>query len=60
MPLTLDCVRSTSGDERAANLLRALAKFAEHGQVLLFTHHGHLIDVARASLKEGDFSVHAL
>ena len=60
MPLILDDVLITSDDERAANILRALAKFAEHGQVLLFTHHGHLIDVARAALKEGEFAVHDL
>ena len=60
MPLILDDVLITSDDERAANILRALARFGERGQVLLFTHHGHLIDVARSALKEGDVAVHNL
>ena len=47
MPLVLDDVLITSDDERAANVLRALARFAEGGQVMIFTHHRHLIDVAR-------------
>ena len=34
------------------NILRALARFAEGGQVMLLTHHSHLIDVARATLGE--------
>lgn len=50
MPLVLDDVLVTSDDERAGNILRALAKFAEGGQVMIFTHHRHLIDVARAVL----------
>ncbi|MHB1528305.1 MAG: hypothetical protein ACYCXT_02560 [Acidiferrobacteraceae bacterium] len=47
-PLPGRDVLITSDDERAANALRALARFAEGGQVLIFTHHHHLIDVARA------------
>ena len=52
MPLVLDDVLITSDDERATNILRALARFAEGGQVILFTHHRHLIDVARAAVDE--------
>ncbi|MHB8564784.1 MAG: hypothetical protein ACYDDA_12785 [Acidiferrobacteraceae bacterium] len=50
----------TSDDERAANVLRALARFAEGGQVLIFTHHRHLIDVARAALGDQVLAVHGL
>ena len=39
MPLVLDDVLITSDDERVGNILRALARFAEGGQVMLFTHH---------------------
>jgi len=39
MPLILDDVLITSDDQRATNILRALAKFSEGGQVMLFTHH---------------------
>jgi len=60
MPLVLDDVLITSDDERAANILRALARFAEGGQVMVFTHHRHLIDVARAALDEQVLAVHSL
>ena len=60
MPLVLDDVLITSDDERAANILRALARFAEGGQVMIFTHHHHLIDVARAALGEQGLAVHSL
>lgn len=60
MPLVLDDVLITSDDERAANILRALARFAEGGPVMIFTHHRHLIDVARAALGEQGFVSHCL
>jgi uncharacterized protein YhaN len=50
MPLILDDCLVTSDDARAANILTALARFAQGGQVLLFTHHRHLIDLAQAKL----------
>jgi uncharacterized protein YhaN len=59
-PLVLDDVLITSDDERAANILRALARFAEGGQVMIFTHHRHLIDVARAALGDKALAVHGL
>ncbi|MCC2643952.1 MAG: uncharacterized protein K0S45_4365 [Nitrospira sp.] len=60
MPLVLDDALITSDDERAANILRALARFAEGGQVMIFTHHRHLLDVARAALGEEGFVAHTL
>lgn len=60
MPLVLDDVLITSDDERAANVLRALARFSEGGQVMIFTHHRHLIDVARAALGDQALAVHSL
>ena len=60
MPLVLDDVLITSDDERVTNILRALARFAEGGQVMLFTHHRHLIDLARDSLDEQSLAVHRL
>jgi DNA repair protein SbcC/Rad50 len=60
MPLVLDDVLITSDDERAGNILRALARFAEGGQVMLFTHHGHLIDVARSVLDDRSLAIHTL
>lgn len=60
MPLVLDDVLITSDDARAASILKALAKFAEAGQVMLFTHHRHLLDLAGEVLDGGSVGVHAL
>ncbi len=60
MPLVLDDVLITSDDTRSANVLRALARFAEGGQVMLFTHHRHLIELAQQMLTERDLAVHDL
>ena len=60
MPLILDDALITSDDERAANILRALVRFAEHGQVMIFTHHRHLIDVAHNALGDQAFVTHTL
>ncbi len=60
MPLVLDDVLVTSDDERAGNILRALARFAGGGQVLVFTHHRHLLEVAGAALGTGGLAVHRL
>ncbi|MCW5798776.1 MAG: AAA family ATPase [Nitrospira sp.] len=60
MPLVLDDALMTSDDRRVAHILRALVRFAEEGQVLIFTHHRHLLDVARAALGEQAFVAHHL
>lgn len=60
MPLVLDDTLITSDDERAANILRALARFAEGSQVMLFTHHRHLMDIAKAALGRHAFVAHTL
>jgi len=60
MPLVLDDVLMTSDDERAARMFKALARFAEGGQVLLFTHHQHLVPLAQAVLPAEALAVHPL
>ena len=60
MPLILDDVLITSDDERAANIFSALARFAEGGQVMLFTHHRHLIDIASSVLRTDALAIHSL
>ncbi len=60
MPLVLDDVLITSDDERAANVLRALAQFAEGRQVILFTHHRYLTEVASAALEPRAIAIHSL
>lgn len=50
LPLVLDDVLMTSDDERALHMLRTLAAFAQGAQVLVFTHHRHLLELARRHL----------
>ena len=60
MPLVLDDVFMTSDDERAAHMFRALAKFAAASQVLVFTHHHHLLALASSAVADGELQVHRL
>lgn len=50
LPLVLDDVLMTSDDERALHMLHTLAAFAQGAQVLVFTHHRHLLELARRHL----------
>ena len=60
MPLVLDDILITSDDERAANAFRALEKFSRDAQVLVFTHHQHLVDIATRSVSPAALKVHRL
>jgi len=60
LPLILDDVLITSDDQRATHILKALARFSEGGQVMLFTHHHHLIDITRSTLADGVVKTHQL
>lgn len=60
MPLVLDDVFMTADDERAAHMLRALEKFAATAQVLVFTHHHHLLDIAAKAVEPGALRLHRL
>ncbi|MDQ6975420.1 MAG: AAA family ATPase [Mariprofundaceae bacterium] len=60
MPLILDDVLMTSDDQRSKNTLKALVKFAQSGQVILFTHHQHLINLAKSTLPKHELMVHEL
>ena len=60
MPLVLDDVFITSDDERAANIFRALEKFSGQTQVLVFTHHQHLVDIASRTVTPALLRVHQL
>lgn len=57
VPVVLDDVLLTFDDRRAACTLQALADLAVHTQVLVFTHHRHLLEVARGSLPAEGFGV---
>ena len=56
MPFIADDLLVNFDDERAAAALQLLAKFGETTQVILFTHHRHLLDL----LKPDNASIHRL
>jgi len=56
MPFIADDLLVNFDDERAAAALRLLAKFGQTTQVILFTHHRHLLDL----LDSGAASIHRL
>jgi uncharacterized protein YhaN len=57
VPLLLDDVLMTFDDGRAARTLQGLAELGERNQVVYFTHHAHLVDLARSVLPAGALSV---
>lgn len=60
MPMILDDLLVHFDDHRATNALRSLGRLAQRSQVLLFTHHAHLVELARTHLGAKDFHLHGL
>ena len=60
VPFIADDVLMTFDDTRATAALRALETVSKHTQVLLFTHHRHHLDLAKAGLAPASYSVHHL
>lgn len=60
MPLVVDDVLIQFDNQRAAATLRALASLARRNQVILFTHHEHLLELAASVLAPDEFSVQHL
>jgi len=60
MPLVLDDVLMTADDERAAAMFCALEKFAAQAQVMVFTHHQHLLGLASGAVAEQGLKIHRL
>ncbi len=52
MPLILDDILINFDDERSSATLRALAELSKKTQIIFFTHHRHLLELARANLGE--------
>ena len=53
LPFVVDDLLIHFDDDRAAAALRALAELSRRTQVLFFTHHRHLVDLAAASTARG-------
>ncbi len=60
LPIVCDDLLITADDGRAAALLRVLAAAAAHSQVIVFSHHAHLIDVARNAVGSDGFRLHTI
>jgi uncharacterized protein YhaN len=60
MPLVCDDLFITADDARSARLLRQMKDLSASTQVVIFTHHRHLVDVARAALGGDAFMIHEI
>lgn len=60
IPLILDDLLLNFDNERARAALQVLAELAQKTQVLFFTHHAHLVDLARSAMSKHQLFVHEL
>jgi len=60
LPLVLDDLLVNFDDERATVTLHLLLELSSRVQVLFFTHHTHLVDLARRADLQGNLFVHRL
>jgi uncharacterized protein YhaN len=60
MPLVLDDVLIHFDDERASAALSVLGEVSRKMQVLFFTHHARLVELARASIPSEELVVHEM
>ncbi|KAE8760831.1 AAA family ATPase [Paraburkholderia madseniana] len=60
LPVILDDILMTSDDHRAGLILRALADFSAEGQVVVFTHHRHVAEIAHRNVSESALAVVSL
>lgn len=59
-PLVLDDILIQFDDGRSAAALKILAELSQQTQVLFFTHHQHLLDLAKETLQPNEYHSHAL
>lgn len=60
IPFVVDDILVHFDDKRAARTLVALARFAKVTQVVLFTHHTHIVELARRHLASDEWFLHEL
>ncbi len=60
IPFVVDDILLNFDDERTAAALRCLAELAHKMQVVLFTHHRHVVALAQRHLTQSEFFVHEL
>ena len=52
MPFIVDDILIKFDDDRAVATLQVLAQLAERTQIIFFTHHQHLVELAKAHIDE--------
>lgn len=60
IPVVIDDCLIQLDDDRAVAALRLFSKLSAATQVILFTHHRHLIDLAQHALAKDEFHLHRL
>jgi uncharacterized protein YhaN len=60
MPLVLDDVLIQFDDERSRAALQIIAELATRMQVLFFTHHARLVELARTAVPSSSLTIHEL
>jgi uncharacterized protein YhaN len=60
VPLIVDDILIQFDDQRATAALQILAQLSERTQVIFFTHHQHLVQLAKENLTEDTFHLHSL
>lgn len=60
VPFIVDDLLIHFDDDRAAAALKALAQLSERTQILFFTHHQHLVDLAKSTLDDDVLFTHEL
>jgi uncharacterized protein YhaN len=60
IPFVVDDILIKFDDDRSVAALKALARLSESTQVIFFTHHDHLVELARQNLDHDVLFVHQL
>jgi uncharacterized protein YhaN len=60
IPLIVDDCLIQFDDDRARAAISCLSELSEQTQVIMFTHHQHLVDLASETLDTGQFHLHKL
>ncbi|MHC4875571.1 MAG: ATP-binding protein [Planctomycetota bacterium] len=60
VPLLIDDLLIRFDDARSAAALRVLAEVSQHTQIIVFTHHEHVVDLAQKTIDAGLLHVHRL
>ncbi len=58
MPFIVDDVLVHFDDDRSAAAFNAMGKLAENTQIIFFTHHQHLVELAKTTLEDKILKVH--